>query len=293
MNFLEVVKKAKHLFSLVKWSQEQLANNMLIEYDGEQIEHSSVIYLVSPDGEKSPLPDGQYATKSGTIFTITDGSVSSVDQKGQVKPESKEPIKQAQSKENPEYGDVEYADPGYQQDKQKRYPIDTEEHIRAAWNYINKGDNGSKYSADQLQKIKDKIITAWKDKIDKEGPPSAESKSNPMSDNKEIKADEQAPVEDPKEESQETASIGEQITAALAPVLEAINQLKESLQGTEDMAKSTKSELSKIQETVEKLAAQPADIPKETKEIKNPFSSTTSDLKESRAYKILNSIQKP
>ena len=54
MNFLEVVKKAKHLFSLVKWSQEQLANNMLIEYDGEQIEHSSVIYLVSPDGEKSP-----------------------------------------------------------------------------------------------------------------------------------------------------------------------------------------------------------------------------------------------
>src|SRR5215831_8093109 len=36
------------------------------------------------------------------------------------------------------YGDVKYADPGYQSDGKKRYPIDTEKHIRAAWNYINK-----------------------------------------------------------------------------------------------------------------------------------------------------------
>jgi HK97 family phage prohead protease len=71
------------------------------------------------------------------------------------------------------YGDVKYADPGYQSDKKKRYPIDTEKHIRAAWNYINKPKNAGKYSADEVKRIKAKIVAAWKDKIDPEGPPSA------------------------------------------------------------------------------------------------------------------------
>ena len=75
------------------------------------------------------------------------------------------------------YGDVEYADPGYQSDGKKRYPIDTEEHIRAAWNYINKPKNGKKYSAEQLSHIKSKIVAAWKKKIDKDGPPSASEKA--------------------------------------------------------------------------------------------------------------------
>jgi phage head maturation protease len=72
------------------------------------------------------------------------------------------------------YGDVAYADPGYQADKKKRYPIDTEQHIRAAWNYINKPKNAGKYSADEVKRIKSKIVAAWKDKIDPDGPPSAE-----------------------------------------------------------------------------------------------------------------------
>lgn len=71
------------------------------------------------------------------------------------------------------YGDVKYADPGYQSDKKKRYPIDTEEHIRAAWNYIHKEKNGGKYSSEQLARIKSKIVSAWKSKIDPKGPPSA------------------------------------------------------------------------------------------------------------------------
>jgi HK97 family phage prohead protease len=71
------------------------------------------------------------------------------------------------------YADVEYADPGYQ-DSKKRYPIDTEAHIRAAWNYIHKPKNAGKYSAEQLKHIKSKIVAAWKDKIDPKGPPSAE-----------------------------------------------------------------------------------------------------------------------
>ncbi len=67
------------------------------------------------------------------------------------------------------YGDVKFAD-----EKNKKYPIDTEKHIRAAWNYINKAKNAAKYDAEDLKSIKGKIIAAWKEKIDKEGPPSAE-----------------------------------------------------------------------------------------------------------------------
>jgi regulator of replication initiation timing len=67
------------------------------------------------------------------------------------------------------YGDVKFADA-----KNKKYPIDTVEHIRAAWNYINKAKNAAKYDAGDLKSIKGKIIAAWKEKIDKEGPPSAE-----------------------------------------------------------------------------------------------------------------------
>ncbi len=71
------------------------------------------------------------------------------------------------------YGNVTYADPGYQSDKKKRYPIDTEEHIRAAWSYINQAKNQSAYSSGQVSKIKSRIVSAWKRVIDKSGPPSA------------------------------------------------------------------------------------------------------------------------
>jgi len=71
------------------------------------------------------------------------------------------------------YGDVDFAD-----EKNKKYPIDTEDHIRAAWNYINKSANAAKYSPDDVKSIKRKIIAAWKRKIDKDGPPSADDESS-------------------------------------------------------------------------------------------------------------------
>lgn len=71
-------------------------------------------------------------------------------------------------KDEGEYGDVAYAD-----EKNKKYPIDTEEHIRAAWSYINQEKNQKDYSAAEVTAIKDKIIAAWKKEIDKDGPPSA------------------------------------------------------------------------------------------------------------------------
>ncbi len=72
------------------------------------------------------------------------------------------------------YGDVEYADNGLQADGKHRYPIDTEAHIRSAWNYINKPKNCAKYG-DNCSKVKAKIVAAWKAKIDKDGPPSAKA----------------------------------------------------------------------------------------------------------------------
>jgi len=69
---------------------------------------------------------------------------------------------------------VNYADPGYQPDGKRRYPVDTERHIRAAWSYINKPGNLQRYTANQVRRIRAAIIAAWKEKIDIEGPPSAD-----------------------------------------------------------------------------------------------------------------------
>jgi len=55
------------------------------------------------------------------------------------------------------YGDVEFADP-----VNNKYPIDTPEHVRAAWNYINHKDNAAKYDADEVETIKNRIKRAAK-----------------------------------------------------------------------------------------------------------------------------------
>ena len=75
------------------------------------------------------------------------------------------------------YGNVPYADPGYQKDGKKRYPIDTEEHVRAAHNYFSKPANNEKYTPEQRAKIKARIHSAWVRLVDSKGPPSDEKKS--------------------------------------------------------------------------------------------------------------------
>jgi hypothetical protein len=57
------------------------------------------------------------------------------------------------------YGDVAYADPGYQDDKKKRYPL-TADKVEAAWSYINQAKNQKPYTAAQLASIKSKIKAA-------------------------------------------------------------------------------------------------------------------------------------
>jgi hypothetical protein len=60
------------------------------------------------------------------------------------------------------YGNVTYADPGHQADGKARYPVDTPEHVRAAWSYINHPKNASKYQSVHLSAIKSKIKAAAK-----------------------------------------------------------------------------------------------------------------------------------
>ena len=124
--------------------------------------------------KKVSLHDGDVAAVTYPAYPDTEVNVRSLDaivEEGlkRIHPESRDAKKP--------YGDVDYADPGYQSDGVHRYPLDTVEHIKAAWDYIHKSDDAAKYTADQVSKIKAKIVAAWKAKIDKDGPPSAESKS--------------------------------------------------------------------------------------------------------------------
>lgn len=55
------------------------------------------------------------------------------------------------------YGSVRYADPGYQSDKVKRYPIETEAHAKAAWSYVSESGNASQYTPAQQKRIRSRI----------------------------------------------------------------------------------------------------------------------------------------
>ena len=74
-------------------------------------------------------------------------SATKIDKREDVNPETGED----------KYGDVEFADP-----TNNKYPIDSAEHVRAAWSYINHKDNAAKYDADEVKTIKDRIKKAAK-----------------------------------------------------------------------------------------------------------------------------------
>lgn len=54
-----------------------------------------------------------------------------------------------------EYGDVTYADP-----TNKKYPVDTPEHIRAAWGFIHMPSHADKYSKSDVREIERRIERA-------------------------------------------------------------------------------------------------------------------------------------
>jgi phage head maturation protease len=58
--------------------------------------------------------------------------------------------------------EAHYADPGYQADKKKRYPLASDREIHAAWSYINMPKNAAKYTPEQVALIKGRIKAAAK-----------------------------------------------------------------------------------------------------------------------------------
>lgn len=370
---LSALKAAKALLSSVKLSQESLTNGSLIKYDGDEIKKGTTVYLMDSNDDWSVLADGEYATKGGDKFTITDGIVTAVDLKAATSDDDDKKKKQAQSKDKetgdtetdngdegvdePEgstfddfddefedemsaeakkpYGDVEYADKGYQKDKRHRYPIDTAEHIKAAWNYINKKKNADQYNAEDLKKVRDAIVAAYKEKVDKAGPPSiakkAEKDDEEMSEDKKkktekvkaakassnfykaevaksakkLRADNSivsppgAGADLPDDEFDDydvtdpavsaVVNISDYIDAKLQPLYQQIwdlqnivCNLKDLLTTQQTSSSQFKTSLSKVIETVEAIANEPAGEPieKET----SPFRKSVPT--ESRAMKI-------
>lgn len=53
----------------------------------------------------------------------------------------------------------------------KKYPIDTAEHIKDSWDDIHKQRAVDKYSDAQMHEMEEKIINAWLRHVNLEGPP--------------------------------------------------------------------------------------------------------------------------
>src|SRR5260370_961246 len=137
------------------------------------------------------VPDHRHLTKADALKCLEKCTIGSTEPKTAIAattatmvkaeniapaPETREPAETARSTSvecDKTDGEGQYADPGYQLDGKKRYPIDIDHHVRAAWNYINNPRNARKYTDPQLKRIKAEIIAAWKEKIGEDGPPSA------------------------------------------------------------------------------------------------------------------------
>ncbi len=63
---------------------------------------------------------------------------------------------------NPKEGKSKYGDVKFADTTNNKYPIDTAEHVRAAWSYINHKDNADKYDRDEAELIKGRIKKAAK-----------------------------------------------------------------------------------------------------------------------------------
>jgi len=63
---------------------------------------------------------------------------------------------------NPSAGEEKYGDVQFADSTNNKYPIDTPEHVRAAWSYINQKSNAAKYDDDEVEMIKNRIKRAAK-----------------------------------------------------------------------------------------------------------------------------------
>lgn len=154
-------------------SDEDVAD-LLDEYRSTMIEGEEV--PVGEEQEAAEAPAGDDAERAMSTSpsyggdAVPAGPISGAPKAAKRKPKQKPKAQPAQTETDSAdsgdskepYGSVAYADPGYQKDGKKRYPLDTKEHCHAAWIYINKAHNASMYTAAQLSKVKARIKAAAK-----------------------------------------------------------------------------------------------------------------------------------
>jgi hypothetical protein len=129
-----------------------------VNYENQPVETGDDLEIDAVDFTATP----------GVLAAVVDGGTAETTESGLVRTPICESYAvdttttgEAQDPQKP-YGDVTYADPGYQKDGKKRYPLDTKSHIQSAWSYINQRENAAKYTSDQLSKIKGRIKSAAK-----------------------------------------------------------------------------------------------------------------------------------
>lgn len=66
----------------------------------------------------------------------------------------------------------EMRDPAYADPINRLYKIETVADVRRAWAYINMTRNKSQYTEDAYQRVYNRIVRAWQELIDRNGPPS-------------------------------------------------------------------------------------------------------------------------
>ena len=152
-----------------------------------------------------------------------------------------------------------FADPGFQSDGQKRYPLDSEAQIRAAWGYIHHDKNRAPYSSEQLLQIEARIVAAWKAKIDPAGPPAA----RPHEAEKLAKAGDEsvAAIQSLHDHAVSLGALchgGEPSEKLAGAVLQKLIARSDAL---EERLGAALPLLREVKELVEKIAAQPAVVP--------------------------------
>lgn len=148
-----------------------------VEYQGQTVETADELEIDAIDFTASPGVLGALidrGSKMSTESAVVKYPISeSYEATMTIADESPPGIEEA---DKTPYGSVTYADPGKQKDGVKRYPLDTEKHVRAAWSYINMPKNAAKYSPADLAAIKGKIKAAMKRMGIKAGNESAETR---------------------------------------------------------------------------------------------------------------------
>ena len=130
--------------------------------------------IVKADGIVQVAFKNQGAEMQKTEKEIQEGAVNELAE--MIKTEIVKPSEVVQLIKNTQKpDDVIYADP-----VNKRYPLGSEEQIRAAWSHLNLGKRAQSLDAELLKTYKEATNAAWKNKIDPVGAPDkAEKYENP------------------------------------------------------------------------------------------------------------------